>query len=228
MISAYKKSQGNALFLILIAVALFAALSYAITQSGRGGGNVSREQALINSAQMIQYAGALEHAVQKLQLINNCDITDISFTNTIEAGYAHTPAAPTSCQIFHPDGGGLTYQDFDNQTGSNGFTAITNGNDLAGTTTSDLIFIVNDIPLDTCNQLNQSLEAPTLTNGNPLTETGSQRDLKYTGSFLAGWRYTVNPAQVMPDAFCIIQTCYAPSTCPNLPMNAFVYNLHTN
>jgi len=60
--------RGNALFLILIAVALFAALSYAITQLGRGGGNVSNETVLITASLVVEQPAAVRAAIQNMIL----------------------------------------------------------------------------------------------------------------------------------------------------------------
>lgn len=64
-----KPQHGNALFLILIAVALFAALSYAITNSGRGSGSIDKEQAEIISAQIMSAVATYQQSINRLKVV---------------------------------------------------------------------------------------------------------------------------------------------------------------
>lgn len=75
--------RGNALFLILIAVALFAALSYAVTRTGAGQGSISREEQLLAFSELDQFNEQLASAISRLVLVNGCALTEIGFTNDI-------------------------------------------------------------------------------------------------------------------------------------------------
>lgn len=106
------KQSGNVLFLILIAVVLFAALSYAVTQSSRGGGNVNSENVAIAAAQIVQYIASVENGLTRVRVVNGCDIANVSFehANWSHTNYEHSPVTDDKCKIFHPSGGGVTYQ----------------------------------------------------------------------------------------------------------------------
>lgn len=98
-----RKEDGNALFLILIAVALFAALSYAVTQSGRGSGDTNKEQAMIMAAQITQEAAVYQSAVTRM-LLTGTNRTEIRFEN---AGTSFLCTAGAEC-FWAPEGGGMT------------------------------------------------------------------------------------------------------------------------
>jgi hypothetical protein len=68
-----QRQSGNALFLILITVVLFAALSYAITQSNRSGSNVSNELLSIDYSRYHQYMSQAQYAFDKV-VLNGCDL----------------------------------------------------------------------------------------------------------------------------------------------------------
>lgn len=101
-----RQSQGgNVLFLILIAVALFAALSYVVTQSTRSGtGSTEREKNILSSAQMTQYPTALRTALIRMVLAGT-GIENIKFNDPDNFGTS------VNAEVFHPSGGGATYQD---------------------------------------------------------------------------------------------------------------------
>jgi hypothetical protein len=72
--------SGNVLFLILIAVALFAALSYAVSNSNRGSGDVSAQKAAILAASVIQYADSIYGGISRLRLGQKFDQVYFSAT----------------------------------------------------------------------------------------------------------------------------------------------------
>lgn len=81
-INGVKHQSGNVLFLILIAVALFAALSYAVTSSTRsGGGDISREKKELAISQMLQYGASLKTAAMRMVVSNGIAPVDLKINN---------------------------------------------------------------------------------------------------------------------------------------------------
>lgn len=92
---------GNVLFIILIAVALFAALSFAVSQSSRSGNaDISKEQMAIGVAALNQYVTAIRTQVMLLRGrgIGHPDFSD--FSNRFERaadGHPRCVDTPEEC-----------------------------------------------------------------------------------------------------------------------------------
>jgi hypothetical protein len=100
----YRAQRGNVLFLILIAVALFAALSYAVTQSTQSNSGKSvDEDALINAAQLTQYATTISAELMRMQ-IRQVEVQNFQFNPPDDFGNLTLPAYG----VF--TSGGTTYQ----------------------------------------------------------------------------------------------------------------------
>lgn len=105
--SEHNTSSGNVLFLILIAVALFAALSYAVTSSSRSGsGGIEKEKAQLELAKSNNCEVAVTTALHRLKIMNGCSEDEISYE--LPSGLNENPSNPnnTRCFVFHPAGGG--------------------------------------------------------------------------------------------------------------------------
>lgn len=103
-----KRESGNVLFLILLAVALFAVLSYAITHSSRGLGSIENERDKLETGVAQQCNASVEYGISKLTITQNCAVDEISYE--LPDGSNQNPKAPISkrCHLFHPSGAGLS------------------------------------------------------------------------------------------------------------------------
>lgn len=107
--------SGNVLFIILICVALFAALGFAI---GSGRDNLSRagdtEETRLTATNIVQYGNTLSSGMQKLIRIAGAEDTNANSRGIIfaasgaNASYGVVGSQPAT-EIFHSNGGGLIY-----------------------------------------------------------------------------------------------------------------------
>ncbi len=168
--------SGNALFLVLIAVALFAGLSYAVTLTSRGGGNVKKEELQLQASSIIQYTASVRAAVQRMILIGQIDENALSFQNTVyqsTTGSLRQPASQfpnclnTDCQVYHPDGGGVVPVTIDQNIGTEssgtepGHVLFMETSVLGvGTTANDLVMFYLYVSEELCMALNDVLGVP--------------------------------------------------------------------
>ena len=162
-----KKQNGNVLFLILIAVVLFAALSYAVTQSSRGGGSATSEKNMLTASQLFQYGTSLSTAIMRMQINGVADTEVCFYTGSNHADYNHAGCADDTNNVFHPDGGGATYQappagihdgtewEFTARAQIWGQGSTTPGSPTADDV--DLFMVIRDVNDDVCLAINQQV-----------------------------------------------------------------------
>lgn len=174
--------QGNALLWILICVALFAGLSYAVSQNTRGGStHIMEQKADLAASEILDYGRSIKGVVQQLQ-INGCDDVEISFEQTFASGYAN-PNAPTdeSCHVFQSNGGNLNYQAPSEDWLDKDFnsTLLTNGRygklyfhggypvENIGSAEPELTLLINFVEKNLCMTINETLNIQNLSTDAP-------------------------------------------------------------
>lgn len=176
-ISSSKHEKGNALFLILIAVALFAALSYAVTQSGRGGGSIDKENVTLVAVQMINHANSMRSFINRSYALGFYD--QVKFDTSAEniAGTVHLPnktdTTGRTIGLFAPGQSGLStyvppldvYEPTFQGAGTPAYAyvynarIIENGTEDLGTSLGDEVIEVERLSTNVCSEINRNLYA---------------------------------------------------------------------
>ena len=162
--------RGNILFLILLAVVLFAALSYAVTQSQRGSGNdATNEKTQAQAAELMNYFASIDLGVQRMLTTGGVKDYELNFFYQTAGNYVfgsadNTNCTETRCRVFDPAGGGVTGRKV-SAFARDPANAVTNTLDSArlvyasipgaGTSKTDVIFWVGGVSMPLCREINK-------------------------------------------------------------------------
>lgn len=174
-----KSQSGNALFIILIAVALFGALSFAVSNMMRSGSEsgLTDEKVGLYAGEIMDYGRKMKQAVQAVRINYGCEDTDISFNNNIVSGYNFS--TDDDCEIFNGANSGMVWMSPGRQYNDTTEWLITGSNivDGMGTSSPDLVLMLRELNSDICSKINENLG---------ISASGSDGDIdftQFTGSY---------------------------------------------
>jgi hypothetical protein len=158
-----KQQRGNALFIVLLGVVLFGALSFSLMRQESGGSATSQltdDQAELYATQFINHTISVKQAIA-LMLDTGSTIGDIDFVRPGEAGY---DTSPHIHKVYHPGGAGITpfretgehYAESDNVNNGLNYKKATNVL-WTPTTQHDLIYSLRGMSEQTCAAINRKI-----------------------------------------------------------------------
>ena len=192
----YQSSEsGNVFLFILLGVILFGALAFVISRGFHSDttASMSNRKAELLAVDVVDYAQRLERAVTRLQG-KGVSENNISFDNTIDAGYAHTPDEPAEHDVFDPTGGGLTRQNppsgandgsawhFTGNTCIAGIGTGATGCDTDSASNEELIAVLPNVNAAICTAIDKKLNIGDI----PDNTGGAYSATKFTGAFTDG------------------------------------------
>lgn len=155
--------KGNVLIYVLVAIVLFAAISFVITrQMGQesGASKMTQNRADLHAGELLEHVSAVRNVLEQMQGLGNVAVADFDFTKQGEAGYDN---APFRGKVYHPAGGGLgTFLGSDDIYASGslerGWQAQQNNNvSWSYTPAPDVLFSFVDVAMPVCAAINKRL-----------------------------------------------------------------------
>lgn len=152
-------TSGNALFLILIAVALFAALGFAVTKSRTSSSTIGKEKFVLDLSRVQQYFSYIRGTCQRM-LLSGTTLANLDLVDGGSSGI--TPCTTGTDCVFAPEGGGAVAQTPPSGMGSgvnyaffeNGYGVMIDG---VGTTDPDIVGALFPLTSAVCSQINVAL-----------------------------------------------------------------------
>jgi len=184
---------GNAIFYILIAIAMLSALTYAVSQNNRGGAGLTEDRARLYATEIIEYGNIVGNAVAQLRL-RGCEENQINFEHASVTGYTNTNApADDFCDIFSITAGGVERKSIPSEATQSAASPdyvwdIVSGNEISevgssggAASNAELLLTAGELKQSVCIEINELLDV-TNPSGTPPEENDFDTT-KFIGSF---------------------------------------------